>query len=258
MASSAMGSILGSSGFCRPRTQKEMQNRCVHDLRQPCSVVCVIFIFTLRLSMRWTAVILIMRKTWRPPIWGPCWDQDGSGSGISGVYLWFYLVNWSNLKFQHWNSHYRPHSIPQIMLFIIAHSREIFVVHVKGISVCDALQQNGEQIGYFPGGGGTQIWIGQGCAASSLKPIPMFRGNFSKDRYPYSGIFLKKGLISCKKLTQNCGASVYVLTCVYPPPQGLVWDMGSWSWHKGEKLFISQVWDFCVFTYHNMFPITPR
>ena len=33
--------------------------------------------------------------------------------------------------------------------------------------------------------GGTQIWIGQGCAAGSSKPIPMFRGNFSKNMYPY-------------------------------------------------------------------------
>ena len=30
-----------------------------------------------------TTVILITGKTQRPP----CWDQDGAGSGISGVYL---------------------------------------------------------------------------------------------------------------------------------------------------------------------------
>ena len=47
------------------------------------------------------------------------------------------------------------------------------------------------------GGGGTQIWIDQGCAADSSRPIPMFRGNISKNRYPYLGIFLKKVPISC-------------------------------------------------------------
>ena len=36
----------------------------------------------------------------------------------------------------------------------------------------------------------TQIWIGRGCATGSSRLIPMFRGNFSKNRYPYLGIFL--------------------------------------------------------------------
>ena len=30
-------------------------------------------------------------KTWRTPIWAPCWDKNGVGSGISVVYLWCYL-----------------------------------------------------------------------------------------------------------------------------------------------------------------------
>ena len=34
-----------------------------------------------------TVVILIMGKTRRPPIWAPCWNQDGAGFGISCVYL---------------------------------------------------------------------------------------------------------------------------------------------------------------------------
>ena len=38
--------------------------------------------------------------------------------------------------------------------------------------------------------GVTQIWIGRGCATGSSRLIPMFRGNFSKNRYPYLGIFL--------------------------------------------------------------------
>ena len=45
------------------------------------------------------------------------------------------------------------------------------------------------------GPGAVQIWIGQGCAACSSGPIPMFRRNFSKKRYPclQLGIFPKKG-----------------------------------------------------------------
>ena len=39
--------------------------------------------------------------------------------------------------------------------------------------------------------GGTQIWLGQGCAAGSSRPIPMFRCNFSTNGYPYLGIFPK-------------------------------------------------------------------
>ena len=36
-----------------------------------------------------TTVILITGKTWRPPIWAPCRNQNGVGSWISRVYLWF-------------------------------------------------------------------------------------------------------------------------------------------------------------------------
>ena len=32
-----------------------------------------------------TTVILITGKTWRPPIWAPCWNKYGAASGISGV-----------------------------------------------------------------------------------------------------------------------------------------------------------------------------
>ena len=52
----------------------------------------------------------------------------------------------------------------------------------------------------YRGGGGYQIWIGQGCAAGSSGPIPMFKCNFflkklpmfrdfSEKRYPFLAIF---------------------------------------------------------------------
>ena len=37
-----------------------------------------------------TTVILITGKSRRPPIWAPCWDKYGTGSGISLAYLWIY------------------------------------------------------------------------------------------------------------------------------------------------------------------------
>ena len=40
--------------------------------------------------------------------------------------------------------------------------------------------------------GGTQIWVGQGCAAQASKPIPIFKGNFGQKRYPFLRIFLQK------------------------------------------------------------------
>ena len=50
-------------------------------------------------------------------------------------------------------------------------------------------------------GWGTQIWIGRGCVASSSRP--MFRGIFSKNRYPYLGMFKKKVPISCDFATKT-------------------------------------------------------
>ena len=40
--------------------------------------------------------------------------------------------------------------------------------------------------------GGTQIWVGQGCAARASKPIPIFKGDFGQKGYPFLRIFLQK------------------------------------------------------------------
>ena len=50
MASSARGPNWETSDFCRPHTQKQMQNNCVHNLYELCSVLNM-FIFMLR--CRW-------------------------------------------------------------------------------------------------------------------------------------------------------------------------------------------------------------
>ena len=40
--------------------------------------------------------------------------------------------------------------------------------------------------------GGTQIWVGQGCAARASKPIPIFKGDFGQKGYPFLRIFFQK------------------------------------------------------------------
>ena len=57
--------------------------------------------------------------------------------------------------------HYLPHSS------CVSYSFNIGIIMVPGTS------------------GDTQIWIGWGCAADRSRLIPMFRGNFSKNGYPY-------------------------------------------------------------------------
>ena len=34
-------------------------------------------------------------------------------------------------------------------------------------------------------GGGTQIWVGQGCAARASKLLPIFKGDFGRKGYPF-------------------------------------------------------------------------
>ena len=40
--------------------------------------------------------------------------------------------------------------------------------------------------------GGTQIGVGQGCAAQASKPIPIFNGDFGQKGYPFLRIFREK------------------------------------------------------------------
>ena len=76
--------------YCWPQMQKQTQTKCVHDLDAVCGLSRM-FIFRLRPHYipTWRiTVILIAGKIWIPPIGVPCWDKDGAGSGISGLYLW--------------------------------------------------------------------------------------------------------------------------------------------------------------------------
>ena len=38
--------------------------------------------------------------------------------------------------------------------------------------------------GWGPLPGGTQIWVGQGCAVQASKPLPIFKGDFGRKGYP--------------------------------------------------------------------------
>ena len=61
---------------------------------------------------------------------------------------------------------------------------EELIKQLEGAGIGGA-QAAGDADGKLNGGpgGGSQIWIGRGCAAGCLGSIPMFRGNFSKNRY---------------------------------------------------------------------------
>ena len=96
-ASSAMMELqLGVFRFFSDHThRKQMQTKCVHNLRVPCSISRV-FIFTLRqqhIRIWRIKVILIAGKTRIPPIGAPCRDKDGASTGISGLNLWLYARN---------------------------------------------------------------------------------------------------------------------------------------------------------------------
>ena len=45
---------------------------------------------------------------------------------------------------------------------------------------------------FNPGGGGTQIWFRQGCAAEAGKPVPIFKGHFGGKGYPLLGVFIQE------------------------------------------------------------------
>ena len=93
MASSDMELQLGVFGFCWPHTRKQTWTKCGRDLRAPCGILRV-FIFMLRsqYTRTWQNHGYFDRgKTWIPPIGAPCRNKDGTGSGISGAYLWSIL-----------------------------------------------------------------------------------------------------------------------------------------------------------------------
>ena len=84
-----MGLNLGV--FCRPC----MQNKYKTDVsmifaRHAAFYACIILALKLQYTVKCApdkTVILITGKP-KDPQFGPCWDQDGAGFGISGVYLW--------------------------------------------------------------------------------------------------------------------------------------------------------------------------
>ena len=113
-----------------------------------------------------TTVILITGQTRRPPIWAPCRNQDGAGSGISGVYLWscissktvFQLCNLSvGIGLHDWNCLQFPMSclaesltcfrsklifrflVSPIQIFIIT-TTTVCILHVCQISFSEVLE----------------------------------------------------------------------------------------------------------------------
>ena len=89
MASSAMGLNLGVFGFLPTTHPKAMCSRSLRVARRFTHVWLHVQTAVHASNTRtWlTTIILITGKTRRPPIWAPWRDQDGAGSGISGVYI---------------------------------------------------------------------------------------------------------------------------------------------------------------------------
>ena len=95
MASSAMRVQLGGLRVFADRTRKnKSKTKCVHDLLTSCSGLRL-FDFMLRSQyMQVTYASDKPQLFWlwenlKTPNAAPCQDQDGPGSWISGVYLWF-------------------------------------------------------------------------------------------------------------------------------------------------------------------------
>ena len=109
MAPSTMGLKLVIFGIL-PTTQAKINTKQMHPR---IFARCVAFYTYLsscsdHRSCRWHTHLMNhgyfdYMKTWRPPIWAPCWDKNGAGSGISLVYLWqYYLLNFHSICF--WNT----------------------------------------------------------------------------------------------------------------------------------------------------------
>ena len=98
MASSAMELQLGVFGVFADHTRRNKRKQNGSTIFAHCAALyasCSDRTEDAGSKRTWrTRVILISGKTWKPPIWAPCRDKDGTGSGISGLYLWQWFSNW--------------------------------------------------------------------------------------------------------------------------------------------------------------------
>ena len=93
MASSAVGLKLGGFGFLSTTHAKQTWNKRIHDdLIAPYGVLRLSSCSNHDTCRQHTHLTnhgyFDYGKTRKPPNSAPCRDQDGAGSGISGVYLW--------------------------------------------------------------------------------------------------------------------------------------------------------------------------
>ena len=87
MASSDIGLNLGGLQVFADHTLKNKRKPMLPwTLRVMQNFFYTCFIFS-DIRTWWTVVVLIM-KNLKTPIWAPYRDKDGTGCGISGVYLW--------------------------------------------------------------------------------------------------------------------------------------------------------------------------
>ena len=76
---------------------------------------------------------------------------------------------------------------------VFCSEQELYYVEDAGLSFIHLCQLQTITLTYrSPTRGGTQIWVGQGCAARASKPLPIFKGDFGRNGYPFLRIFLEK------------------------------------------------------------------
>ena len=79
--------LQGYSGFRRPRTQKQMRTNVSTIFAHRAGFHACLSSRSDPNTYATNESSLIVVKTRIPPIGAPCWDTDGAGSGISGLYV---------------------------------------------------------------------------------------------------------------------------------------------------------------------------
>ena len=93
MVSSAMGLKLGIFGFLSTTDAKTKAKQKRPRSSHPVYLYAQNAVDAGDIRTWRTTLKLTTGKTQRHPIWAPCWNQDGAGSGVSHVYICWYTNN---------------------------------------------------------------------------------------------------------------------------------------------------------------------
>ena len=112
MASSAMGLIWGSPGFCWPVTRKQKCKTNAFTIFVHRTAFCTVCLHSQMAVIAGNMYTHLTNygyfdygKTPKTPNSAPWQGQKGAGSGISGVYLWWWYIN-VELSTELWSLHF--------------------------------------------------------------------------------------------------------------------------------------------------------